>query len=270
MVGGGVAVAQNGALTSGADKPVVERLDDVADDEQPDISSSDDPVADDDPDGAACPEASAFGLDTANEAGNEDQPGDCPPIAEDADTDALNDDDRVIDVPNPSDEVEESEEQSGEEPAAQADDGADAEAFSTWVESLNGEELGCLKGQLVSHFARQGPTEFAEPALNAEDAQAIADFLEDNGRGLPGRCAERILNNDDAIGEGDDEVEVEDTSGESGPPEHAGKPDNVGKPQVGTQKQPGPPQHVSSRGNGDGPGMSGNAPGRSGKGNGGS
>lgn len=243
IVGGGAAVAE---VTS-AEEPGDEILNE--DDTTNDDETNEDVSTD-------CPGAASTGLDTANDASDVDQPGECPPAEKPEEGDDAPEDQEAEEVSEQ--EGDEGDDETPEEAATNGEDQGDAEAFSTWVESLDGDELGCLKGQLVSYFARQGPTNFEEVLEGVDgdlsDAEDIADFLKDEG-GLPGSCAERVLNGEASGGVIEDleDTEADRSSSEAGPPADAGKPENVGKPQVDTQERPSPPAHAGS--NGDGPGQ---------------
>ena len=242
IVGGGAAVADV-TITDETVEPVE---DEPAEDESAADESTD------------CPDAASTGLDIANAVGDEDRPGACPAAVEAEKSEESHDAPEDPEAEKGSDEGgDEADDEMSEEPAVDGDDQADAEAFSTWVESLDGDALGCLKGQLVSYFARQGPTNFEGPGPeieSADDALTELTDLHDGNYQSPGGCAERVLDEEpsDAAIEDLDDTEADRSSSETGPPANAGKPENVGKPQVDTQERPSPPAHAGSNGNGPG------------------
>lgn len=97
--------------------------------------------------------------------------------------------------------------------------GENAEAFSTWVESLP-EDLGCVRGYLVSHAAREDHRgdDFQPPMTEAEARTAL--------EGHP------CLGGDGPEPEGGEGARPED----AGPPPHANRPTNAGTA--------GPPAHA--------------------------
>ncbi len=260
MVGGGVAVAQSGAPS---DTEVTETADGEA--------TEQDGSEADGPEGPACPEAATFGLDTANGAGIEGEPDVCEDEPEteqsqeqeESDIQELNDgteEDEVVDLEEEDDDV-----------VANEDDEGDAQAFSEWVSTLP-DDLGCLKGQLVSHYARQGPTSFEEGDLPTigDSGEALEALTPEGGDYQPpGRCAERLFDDADGSSEGDDENgdEVESSSADAGPPDHAGTP---GPPDHAKERAANAtsnrPSHAGPPSGSDGPGNSGDAPGRGGNG----
>ncbi len=143
LVGGGVAVAQNATLT--ADDEVT-----LTDEEASDLTGG----VEDEPD-MLCPDAAEVGLDTANPAGNPDEPGDCPPDEAAAAADE-GDNARVQEVPET--EFGDLESLEDDEPEDERSDTAKrVHRALTWdQDGTEGIEPGPGFGAAVSKRARSG------------------------------------------------------------------------------------------------------------------
>jgi hypothetical protein len=142
------------------------------------------------------------------------------------------------------DEVPEDEEEGPEEELDDPEDGEGAQGFSEWVRSLP-SDWGCIRGQLVSYAARQGPHSGAHEELDFETATEAAEFLGIKDR----RCAEVAIAKADGEATADEDLETQE-AGDSrgGPPAHAGRPDHAGGPKGEATTGRG-----NGRGNGNGP-----------------